>query len=153
VRPQVENIQFSKKTWQTVTEHALKELAFRDSHDTTSRIENLRPCYFEEETEYKYGRQVWCFETMSRHNSSDRRSECSAMEFSIEYGLIELIQCRWFPDDKLRELWISERLDPPADAPSCCSMTKLWIYLAVLGVLFLALGWTVSLLRFLNVSI
>jgi hypothetical protein len=153
VRPQVDPIQFSKKTWQTVTGHALKELAFRESQDNNSRIENLRPFFFEEETEVNYGRQVWCFESMTRQNSRDRKIEYGVMEFSIEYGLIELIQCRWFPEEQHRELWIAQRLDPTSDGPSCCSMTKIWVYLAVLGVLFLALGWLVSLLRFLNVFI
>ena len=153
MRPQVENIQFPRKTWQAVTEHALRELSFRESGVASSRIENLRPCYFEEETENQYGHQVWCFESMNLQSPDGRRIECGALEFSVEYGLLELIECRWFPTDKQRELWITECSDPPSEVASCCSMTKVWIYLAILGVLFLAGGWVISLLRFLNVSI
>ncbi|MFM8573667.1 MAG: hypothetical protein ACKOAU_18885 [Pirellula sp.] len=153
MRPQVEHIQFPKKTWQTVTEHALRELAFRESHNSASRIENLRPCDFAEETEDSYGRQIWCFESMTRLGSNERRVEFGVLEFSIEYGLIELVQCRWFANDKLRDQWISDRLDPPGRAASGRSMTKVWVYLAILGVLSLAIGWTISLFQFLNVSI
>lgn len=153
MKPQVQHFQFPRKTWQVVTEHALRELAFRESQDTTSRIENLRPFHFEEETESNYGRQIWCFESLTALGANGRRVECGALEFSIEYGLIELIQCRWFSNDKQRDLWIAEHLEPPSPQASSCALTRVWIYLAILSVLFLAIGWTVSLLRFLNVSI
>jgi hypothetical protein len=153
VRPPVEHIQFPRKTWQTVTEHALRELTFRESFDQSSRIENLRPYYFEDETENAFGRQIWCFEAMGLQAGTGRKLEFGVLEFSIEYGLIELSQCRWFQNDKQLEQWISQRLDPHTEPASCCVTTKLWIYLAMLGILFLAIGWTVSLFRFLNVSI
>ena len=153
MRPPVEHIQFPRKTWQTVTEHALRELTFRESFDQSSRIENLRPYYFEDETENAFGRQIWCFEAMGLQAGTGRKLEFGVLEFSIEYGLIELSQCRWFQNDKQLEQWISQRLDPHTEPASCCVTTKLWIYLAMLGILFLAIGWTVSLFRFLNVSI
>ncbi|MCY3006523.1 MAG: hypothetical protein NTV29_11180 [Planctomycetota bacterium] len=153
MRPPVEHIQFPRKTWQTVTEHALRELAFHESCDQSSRIENLRPCYFEDETENAFGRQIWCFEAMGLQVGAGRKLEFGVLEFSIEYGLIELSQCRWFQNDNQLEQWISQRLDPHTEPASCCVTTKLWVYLAILGILFLAIGWTVSLFRFLNVSI
>lgn len=153
MRPPVEHIQFPRKTWQTVTEHALRELTFRESFDQSSRIENLRPYYFEDETENAFGRQIWCFEAMGLQAGTGRKLEFGVLEFSIEYGLIELSQCRWFQNDHQLEQWISQRLDPHTEPASCCATTKLWVYLAILGILFLAIGWTVSLFRFLNVSI
>lgn len=153
MRPQVDHIQLPPKTWQAVTEHALRELSYRDSKDTFSRIENLRPSFLAEETETAYGRQIWCFESMNPQNADGRRNECGALEFSLEYGLLELVHCCWFQNDKEREEWICERITPASEPASCCGMTRIWIYLAILGVLFLAIGWTVSLLRYLNVSI
>ncbi|MFN5395228.1 MAG: hypothetical protein ACK5EO_15110 [Planctomycetota bacterium] len=153
MRHQVEHIQFPKKTWQAVTEHALRELSFRESEESASRIENLRPYHFEEETESKYGRQIWCFESMTCQSPSDRRIECGVLEFSIESGLLELIDCHWFSSGSQRDQWIGQRLDPPAEVASSCMLTKVWVYLAILGVMFLAIGWTISLLRFLNVAI
>lgn len=153
LRHQVEHIQFPRKTWQAVTEHALRELSFRETQETSSRIENLRPCHFEEETESRYGRQIWCFESMTQYSPSERKTECGALEFSMEYGLLELVDCFWFASDTEREEWIDQRLNPPAKVASCCTMTRVWVYLAILGVLFLAMGWTISLLRFLNVTI
>jgi hypothetical protein len=153
VRPPVEHIQFPRKTWQAVTEHALRELTFHESCDRSSRIENLRPYYFEDETENAFGRQIWCFEAMGLQSGTGRKLEFGVLEFSIEYGLIELSQCCWFQTDKQLEHWISQRLDPPREVASCCSTTKLWVYVAILSILFLTIGWTVSLLRFLNVSI
>jgi len=153
VRPQVEHIQLPRKIWQAVTEHALRELTFRESQDAASRIENLRPCHIQEETDVVYGRQMWCFESTSGQHADGKRIEFGALEFSIEYGLLELIQCCWFENDQQRDDWIYQRLTPDADSASGYGMTKVWIYLAILGVLFLAIGWTVSLLRFLNVTI
>ena len=153
MRPPVEHIQFPRKTWQAVTEHALRELKFHESCDQSSRIENLRPYYFEDETENAFGRQIWCFEAMGLQAGTGRKLEFGVLEVSIEYGLIELSQCRWFQNDNQLEQWISQRLDPHTEPASCCVTTKLWVYLAILGILFLAIGWTVSLFRFLNVSI
>lgn len=153
LRHQVEHIQFPRKTWQAVTEHALRELSFRESQEASSRIENLRPCHFEEETESRYGRQIWFFESMSYQVPHERKIECGALEFSMEYGLLELVDCYWFASDTEREVWIEQRLNPPVDVASCCTMTRVWVYLAILGVVFLAMGWTFSLLRFLNVTI
>ena len=153
LRHQVEHIQFPRKTWQAVTEHALRELSFRELQESPSRIENLRPCHFEEETESRYGRQIWFFESTTYPSPGARKIECGALDFSMEYGLLELVDCFWFANDSEREDWIDQRLNPTDEVASCCKMTRVWVYLAILGVVFLAMGWTFSLLRFLNVTI
>jgi len=90
---------------------------------------------------------------MSYQVPHERKIECGALEFSMEYGLLELVDCYWFASDTEREEWIDQRLNPPVKVASCCTMTRVWVYLAILGVVFLAMGWTFSLLRFLNVTI
>ena len=150
MRPSVERIQFSRKTWQAVTEHALKELSFRELDGTPYRIENLRPFFFEDEIEERFGRQIWLFESTSIGGTKGRRVDYGCLEFVVEYGLLELVNSYWFDSEPQREQWLTDRTQVPAEEPPLSRWTLLWVGLAMAGIASLAAIWTVSLLRYLN---
>ncbi len=54
-----------------------------------SKIDNLRCVHFEEEIESCYGRQLWYFEAMGVDGEQKRHRLFGALEFSVQYGLLE----------------------------------------------------------------
>ena len=104
--PEAHNIQFSRQIWQTVSENAHHCLDRREFSPEHSRIENLRCVDFVEETINKYGKQVWFFEAIGVDPTGRRRVFHGALEFSVQYGLLEPAQSVMFEDDDARDRFL-----------------------------------------------
>ena len=108
--PEAHNIQFSRQIWQAVSQQANGCLLRRDFCPEQSRVENLRCADFLEETEQSFGRQVWFFEALGVDPVGRRHVLHGALEFSIQYGLLEPAQAAMFEDEDARDKSIA----PPA---------------------------------------
>lgn len=173
MKSSIDHLQFSRKTWQTVTKSAWNCAEDLGIVDPTSRIENLRPLYLTEESDSEYGTQVWCFElsrarpenlphfALHSHLMDENRTEKSensprtlhhcALVYSIEFGILELQQSKWFDTSEQREHWVRQLLEPSAPRSQRLSrMTSFWVGCAVASIVVLATGWVLSLIRFLQ---
>lgn len=101
--PEAHNIQFSRQIWQAVSDHAHSCLMRREFCPELSRVENLRCVDFLEESDTKYGRQIWYFEAIGVDPAGRRHVLHGALEFSIQYGLLEPAQAAMFDDEETRD--------------------------------------------------
>ena len=100
--PEAHNIQFSRQIWQAVSQQANGCLLRRDFCPEQSRVENLRCADFLQETEQSFAIGV---DPVGR-----RHVLHGALEFSIQYGLLEPAQAAMFEDEDARDKSIA----PPA---------------------------------------
>lgn len=172
MKSSTEHLQFSRKTWQKVTQCALDCAKRLGSDEHGCRLENLRPIHFSEESETQFGNQVWCFEIArirtqpaaqsllsptptstepADPQESNREIEFGALIFSLEFGILELSHSRWFASSSHREAWLSKLLTPSVKRPPANHLaTPFWIACAVASILLLASGWIFSVIRFLQ---
>lgn len=105
--PEAHNIQFSRHIWQLVSESAHHCLDRREFSTDHSRIENLRCVDFLEESAESYGKQIWFFEAIGMDPTGRRRVFHGALEFSIQYGLMEPAQHVMFDDEDDRDRFLA----------------------------------------------
>jgi len=143
-------LQFSEETWKTVTDHAQRCLWRKDFSPEQARVENLRCVFFEPETDENYGRQFWFFEAAGQDPWGKYHHLFGALEYSMQYGLMENCQAVLFeePDHRLKSL--SAATEPIADRVWSHPTTGIWVRLAVLAVLCVAIGWLFILAGYLQ---
>jgi hypothetical protein len=135
--PDTDPIQFPRQIWQTVSEQARCCLANKDFCPEQSRIENLRCVRFELEKETVYGSQIWFFEAIG-------------VDYSVEYGLMELKEASVYEDSEQRQKLMS------TDAPSLSisvwhhASTRFWVRTACLGVVVTSMMWLTMLFSYLS---
>lgn len=147
--PEADPVHFSRQIWQAVAEHALRAVARREFCPERSRIENLRPVFFQEEDELAFGKQIWCFEAMGVSDNSRRQLIFGLMEFSIQFGLLEPVQSGLFEDATERERWTVQLSATEATPDKTSGATSFWIWSAWISVAFLGTGWLIALARYL----
>jgi hypothetical protein len=148
VRPEADHIHISRQIWQAVTDHALRSVARNEFCPEQSRIENLRPVFFLDEEESRFGKQIWCFEALGITSTGRRHVVYGMLEFSIQYGLIEPLQSRLFEESYDRDSWIA-RTTTTVDASGRYSpSTRFWIWSTLISVALLTLGWLATLVRY-----
>ena len=106
------HIQFSRHIWQAVNEQARRCLLSREFCPEQSKIDNLRCVHFEEEIESCYGRQLWYFEAMGVDPIGRRHKLFGALEFSVQYGLLEACQAALFDDSDHRQRFLNAATQP-----------------------------------------
>jgi len=146
--PETDPIHLSRQIWQAVSGHAMRAVARRDFCPDQSRIENLRPVHSQDEDEYEFGRQLWCFEAMGVTPSGRRQVVYGMMEFSVQYGLLEPKQSGLFEDVAERDRWIAQLSARDSQNSSGYAATRLWVWAAWASVGFLTLGWVTMLVRY-----
>ena len=150
--PEADPVHFSRQIWQAVAEDALRAVARREFCPERSRIENLRPVFFQEEDDLAFGKQIWCFEAMGVSDSGRRQLIFGLMEFSIQFGLLEPVQSGLFEDASERERWIVQLSAFEATPEKTSGATKFWIWAAWISVALLGMGWLIALIRYLMQS-
>lgn len=172
MKSSIDHLQFPRKTWQLITKSAWNCAEELGVVDSTSRIENLRPIYLTEESDTQYGTQVWCFElsrtrpnnhtqfalhshlmdeNQSEKTESSRTTHHCVLVYSIEFGILELNQSKWFDSAEQREHWINRFIEPSTPRSYHLSRTtSFWVGCAVASIVVLATGWVFSLIRFLQ---
>ncbi len=133
------HLQFSHQIWQTVGEQARKCLLRREFCPEQSRIENLRCVHFEEELEDVYGRQLWYFEAIGVDSVGRRHMLYGALEFSVQYGLLESSQAALFEDPDHRQRFLYAATHPFRQRVWASPSTRFWIRMTAAGTLAISL--------------
>lgn len=148
--PEAHNTQFSRQIWQTVSEHAHGCLLRREFCLEQSRVENLRCVDFSEESDFSYGKQIWFFEAIGVDPVGRRHLLHGALEFSVQYGLLEAAQAVMFEDEEARDQFLSANpYEMTRLFPSHLSH-RFWVTTVCCLFAILALVWTFALLCMLN---
>lgn len=133
------HIQFSRHIWQAVGEQARRCLLSREFCPEQSKIDNLRCVHFEEEIESCYGRQLWYFEAVGVDNLARRQTLFGAMEFSVQYGLLEACQAALFEDADHRQKFLHAATQPIRSRIWDHAGTKFWVRMTIVGVIAMVL--------------
>jgi hypothetical protein len=148
--PEAHNTPFSRQIWQTVSEHAHGCLLRRDFCPEQSRVENLRCVDFSEESEQSYGKQIWFFEAIGVDPVGRRHLLHGALEFSVQYGLLEAAQAVMFEEEEERDQFLtSNPYEMTRLFPRHLSH-RFWVTTVCSLFAILALVWTFALLCMLN---
>lgn len=113
MQPNTSETQFSEQTLQQIAADAQRALLRGRYCMERSRIERFHCIDNQPETDKQYGRQLWYFEG-SGVDELDRRSRLfGAVEYSIQYGLHELVEDGVFeaPEqrDRFRHVYAGQR--------------------------------------------
>lgn len=141
------DLQFSQEIWKTVSDQAKRCLFRREFCPEQSRIENLRCVHFEEEVDSSYGRQLWYFEAIGIDQIGRRHMLYGALEFSIQYGLLESSQAALFDDPDHRQRFLYAATHPFRNRVWVNASTRFWVRMTIIGVVALSL---VFILRVAN---
>lgn len=147
--PEADPAYLSRQVWQAVSEHAFRSISGRELCPEQSRIENLRPVYAIDEDEFQFGRQIWHFEALGVMPSGRRQLTYGMIEFSIQYGFLELQHSVFFDQAMDREHCFAQWTHQLPKDPMSSGSTRFWVWAAWVSVAILAGGWTLALCRHL----
>ena len=103
------NQQFSEQTLRQVAADCRRALQRGHYCSDHSRVERLRCIDDQPETDEEFGRQLWYFEGRAISNEERRIRVYGVIEYSIQFGLHELVEDGVFdsPDhrDRFREIY------------------------------------------------
>lgn len=147
--PDIDPIQFPRQTWQTVSDQARQCLVRREFCPEQSRIENLRCVHFEEENDSQFGKQLWYFEAIGIDPVGRRHMLYGALEFSVQFGLLEPSQTALFEEAEHRQRFLdAETRTTPLSVWHHYS-TRFWVKTACLGIVVTAMMWVTILINHL----
>jgi hypothetical protein len=147
--PSIDPVQFPKQIWQAVSEQARKSLLRKEFCPESSRIENLRCVHLSEETESRYGKQVWFFEAVGFDSFGRRHLLYGALELSIQYGLLEASQTALFRDIEQRQQFLNKETHLQDASPWANQSTRFWVRTTCLSVVVVSLLWLSRLAEYL----
>lgn len=150
MRSDASHLQFTEQTWKTVTDHAYHCLWRKEFCPERSRIENLRCVFFEGETDDSYGRQFWFFEAVGPDPWGKFHHFFGALEYSMQYGLMENCQAALFEEAEHRLRALSVATEPAPNRVWAHPSTAIWVRMAILAVLVVAIGWLFILAGYLR---
>lgn len=150
--PDASHLQFSRQTWQMVSDQARRTLSHRDFCPEQSRIDNLRCISFEEEGESSFGRQLWFYEALGVDPLGRRRALYGALEFSIQFGLMEPARSSLFEQVEQRQRYVRELEKSAARQIWQHASTRFWIRTALAGVTVVTLVWGLILIQHFSAS-
>jgi hypothetical protein len=151
--PDVNSTHLSRQVWQAVSEHVLRSVSGLDFCSERSLTENLRPVYAVDEDEFQYGRQIWHFEVLGITPSGRRQTIYGMIEFSIQYGFLEMRQSVFFEQAIDREHYFAQLTRPRQEDPMERLSTRFWVWAAWVSVALLSAGWLAALVRHLTTSL
>jgi hypothetical protein len=150
--PDASHLQFSRQTWQMVSDQARRTLMHRDFCPEQSRVDNLRCIAFEEEGESSFGRQLWFYEALGVDPLGRRRALYGALEFSIQFGLMEPARSSLFEQVEQRQRYVRELEKSAARRVWQHASTRFWIRTALAGVTVVTLVWGLMLIQHFSAS-
>ncbi|MBX3423507.1 MAG: hypothetical protein KF752_18280 [Pirellulaceae bacterium] len=137
--------QFSREVWQAVTNQARYALVRKDFSAEDSRIESLRCVYLDEECESDFGRQVWFFEAFGIDPVGRKHRLYGALDFSIQYGLMEPARAMLSDDSRHRQRMLQSIANPVQQQVWASPSTKVWVRLTLASVIILSSIWLLLL--------
>ncbi len=148
--PEADKIQFSRQIWQAASEHAHRCLIRREFCPEQSRVENLRCVHLVDESDWLFGKQLWCFEAIGIDPAGRRHILYGVLEFSIQFGLLEASQTAMFEDSCHREKFLNSETKPPSKLVYQYPSTRFWIYAAWCSIAVLSVVWLTLLVNYIN---
>jgi hypothetical protein len=148
--PDTDPIQFPRQVWQAVSDQARQCLVERHFCPEQSRIENLRCVRFESEKETAFGSQLWFFEAVGIDESQRRHVLYGALEYSVQYGLLEAGSTAIFEDAEERRGILKAEIAISASPVWRYASTRFWVRMACLGVIITAMMWVTILISYLT---
>jgi hypothetical protein len=139
------HLQFSEQIWRTVTEHAQQCLYSKEFNPEHSRVDNLRCVFFDAETDENYGRQFWFFEALGPDPWGNVHHYYGALEYSLQYGLLENCQAALFEEAEHRLRALSAATEPVSTRVRSHPTTGIWVRLVILAVIVVVAGWLLIL--------
>ena len=107
---------FPRRTVQQVRLDANRSLVRSHFCPDRSEVLQVRPVEVREETETQYGRQLWYFEAVGVDQTDRRFPVFGAIEYSVQYGLMDLVDDGVFDSDQargqVRKLYLAEGSPP-----------------------------------------
>jgi hypothetical protein len=149
MKPETSFYQFSKEVWQAVNVQARNALVRKDFSPDDSRIESVRCVYLDEECESEYGRQIWFFEASGVDSLGRRQRLYGALDFSVQYGLLETTRAMLMADPQHRQRFLQSVIRPCEVQVWSYPSTKIWVRLTLASVMILSAIWTLSLAAYL----
>lgn len=143
--PDAEFYQFSKEVWQTVQDQARSALIRREYCPEDSRVDSIRCVFLDEESEAGYGRQVWFFEASGIDPVGGRHRLYGALDFSVEYGLLEPSRAMLLEDPHHRQRFLESIARPTHSQVWAAPSTRVWVRLTLASVVILSAIWLLSI--------
>jgi hypothetical protein len=141
------HLSFPRQIWQAVSDHARKCLLRREFCPEHSKIENLRCVHYREELDLCYGRQLWYFEAIGVDPVGRRHMLYGALDFSIQYGMMEASQAALFEDPEHRQRFFYAATHASREAVWHQPYTRFWVRMAGAGVVVLSLLWCLIFIK------
>lgn len=103
MQPNTSDKQFSEQTLRQVAADARRALLRGRYCVERSQIERIRCIDDQEETERAFGRQLWFFDGMGVDEANRRVRVFGAVEYSLQFGLHEMVEDGIFEADDQRD--------------------------------------------------
>lgn len=145
MKPDTSFYQFSKEVWQVVNEQAMHALVRRDFCPDDSELESLRCVHLQEEDDSEFGRQIWFFEAAGIDPIGRRHRLYGALDFSVEYGLLEPTRTMLMDEPKHRQRFLDSVARPTESVVWSYPSTKVWVRLTLASVIILSAFWLLAL--------
>ena len=149
MKPETSFYQFSKEVWKTVNVQAMNALVRKDFSPDESQVDSIRCVHLEEECESEYGRQIWFFEASGVDPIGRRQRLYGALDFSIQYGLLETTRAMLMADPQHRQRFLQSVVRPCEIHVWSYPSTKIWVRLTIASVIILSAIWSLSLAAWL----
>lgn len=143
--PDASFYQFSKEIWEAVNSQARSTLSRKEFCTEQSRIESVRCVHLDEETEYQYGRQIWFFEASAVDPIGRRLRLYGALEFSVQYGLLEPARAALMEDAQHRQRFLHSLVRPYQSEAWKHASTRLWVRLTLASVIIFSSIWLLAI--------
>ncbi len=148
--PSIDPVQFPRQIWQAVSEQARRCLLRRDFCPDQSRVENLRCVHLQNESEGRYGQQVWFFEATGIDTVGRRHMLYGAIELSIQYGLLEPSQTALFEDIEQRQKFLRQEVLIAESTAWKSRSTNFWVRTTCLAVIVVSAMWLTMLALYIS---
>lgn len=142
--PDASYYQFSEEVRKAVNFQARHTLVRKEFCAEQSRIESVRCVDSYEESEYHYGRQVWFFEATGVDHVGRNQRVYGALEFSVQYGLLEPARAALMDDPAHRQRFLQSIIRPTQADVWANPSTKLWVRLTIASVIILSAIWLLT---------
>ena len=144
MRPDASYHPFSKEIWQAVTNEARSALVRKEYCSEQSRVESVRCVYLDQETDDSFGRQVWFFEANAIDPVGRQHRLYGALEFSVQYGLLEPCRVALMEDPTHRQRFLQGLIEPLPMEPWSAPSTRIWVRLTLASVVIVSSVWLLT---------
>ncbi|MFO1063768.1 MAG: hypothetical protein U0892_07875 [Pirellulales bacterium] len=100
--------------------------------------------YLDHETDQQFGRQVWFFEAIGIDPVGRAHQLFGALEFSVEFGLLEPSRAALMDDSGHRQRFLHGLVNPVSVTPWAAPSTRIWVRLTMASVFIASSIWLLT---------